>query len=301
MRIPLAGLIDIAEEKTRLQKALDKLGKEIGGLKGRLEPELRRLRPRGGGDGGARRTWTRPRGGAHASAKALTRLGTDLAERSPGTRVSGGSTILSPKYNPDGIGPNRRSGSARAPSPASPCHDPSRFTPLAATLPATVPFVGPETQERRAASPSAPASAPTKASSAPRPGRRRDAGRRSRGLDVRRPREPRSESGDRRPPRRRPENSRGRRGHRRPARPSRPAARRARRRRSSPRRRLSDLRLPRRGLRRPARHRALPRRPEDPEALLASAREARASSSTSPTPTTRWAAWSPAAAPWSTR
>jgi valyl-tRNA synthetase len=35
--IPLAGLIDIAEEKSRLQKALDKLQKEIGGLKGRLD------------------------------------------------------------------------------------------------------------------------------------------------------------------------------------------------------------------------------------------------------------------------
>ncbi len=34
--IPLAGLIDIAEEKARLKKSLDKLGKEIGGLKGRL-------------------------------------------------------------------------------------------------------------------------------------------------------------------------------------------------------------------------------------------------------------------------
>ena len=34
--IPLAGLIDIAEEKSRLQKAMDKLAKEIGGLKGRL-------------------------------------------------------------------------------------------------------------------------------------------------------------------------------------------------------------------------------------------------------------------------
>jgi valyl-tRNA synthetase len=34
--IPLAGLIDIAEEKARLQKTMDKLGKEIGGLKGRL-------------------------------------------------------------------------------------------------------------------------------------------------------------------------------------------------------------------------------------------------------------------------
>jgi valyl-tRNA synthetase len=34
--LPLAGLIDIAEEKARLQKSLDKLGKEIGGLKGRL-------------------------------------------------------------------------------------------------------------------------------------------------------------------------------------------------------------------------------------------------------------------------
>ena len=35
--IPLEGLIDIAEEKSRLQKALDKLAKEIGGLKGRLD------------------------------------------------------------------------------------------------------------------------------------------------------------------------------------------------------------------------------------------------------------------------
>jgi valyl-tRNA synthetase len=34
--IPLQGLIDVAEEKARLQKALDKLAKEIGGLKGRL-------------------------------------------------------------------------------------------------------------------------------------------------------------------------------------------------------------------------------------------------------------------------
>ena len=35
--IPLQGLIDIAEEKSRLQKSLDKLTKEIGGLKGRLD------------------------------------------------------------------------------------------------------------------------------------------------------------------------------------------------------------------------------------------------------------------------
>jgi valyl-tRNA synthetase len=35
--IPLQGLIDITEEKSRLQKALDKLAKEIGGLKGRLD------------------------------------------------------------------------------------------------------------------------------------------------------------------------------------------------------------------------------------------------------------------------
>ncbi len=34
--IPLAGIIDIAEEKSRLTKALDKLSKEIAGLKGRL-------------------------------------------------------------------------------------------------------------------------------------------------------------------------------------------------------------------------------------------------------------------------
>ncbi|WP_333815438.1 valine--tRNA ligase [Tabrizicola sp.] len=35
--IPLAGLIDVAVEKSRLQKGLDKLAKEIGGLKGRLD------------------------------------------------------------------------------------------------------------------------------------------------------------------------------------------------------------------------------------------------------------------------
>ena len=35
--IPLQGLIDIAEERSRLQKGLEKLGKEIGGLKGRLD------------------------------------------------------------------------------------------------------------------------------------------------------------------------------------------------------------------------------------------------------------------------
>ncbi|AXI41658.1 valine--tRNA ligase [Sulfitobacter sp. SK011] len=34
--LPLAGLIDIDEEKARLQKSFDKLAKEIGGLKGRL-------------------------------------------------------------------------------------------------------------------------------------------------------------------------------------------------------------------------------------------------------------------------
>jgi valyl-tRNA synthetase len=34
--IPLAGLIDIAEEQARLKKSLEKLAKEIGGLKGRL-------------------------------------------------------------------------------------------------------------------------------------------------------------------------------------------------------------------------------------------------------------------------
>ncbi|RYI03126.1 MAG: hypothetical protein EON48_16255, partial [Acetobacteraceae bacterium] len=42
----LQGLIDIAEEKSRLQKALDKLGKEIGGLKGRLDnPNFARSAP----------------------------------------------------------------------------------------------------------------------------------------------------------------------------------------------------------------------------------------------------------------
>ena len=34
--MPLQGIIDIAEEKARLQKTMDKLAKEIGGLKGRL-------------------------------------------------------------------------------------------------------------------------------------------------------------------------------------------------------------------------------------------------------------------------
>ncbi len=34
--LPIADLIDVAEEKARLHKVLDKLGKEIGGLKGRL-------------------------------------------------------------------------------------------------------------------------------------------------------------------------------------------------------------------------------------------------------------------------
>ncbi len=34
--LPLEGIIDIDAEKSRLQKSLDKLGKEIGGLKGRL-------------------------------------------------------------------------------------------------------------------------------------------------------------------------------------------------------------------------------------------------------------------------
>lgn len=37
--LPLAGVIDIAAEKARLQKALDKLGKEAGGLKGKLANE----------------------------------------------------------------------------------------------------------------------------------------------------------------------------------------------------------------------------------------------------------------------
>ncbi len=34
--LPLADIIDIAEEKARLEKTLDKLGKELGGLRGRL-------------------------------------------------------------------------------------------------------------------------------------------------------------------------------------------------------------------------------------------------------------------------
>ncbi|OWU83257.1 valine--tRNA ligase [Oceanicola sp. 22II-s10i] len=35
--IPLEGVIDVAEEKARLEKSLQKLGKEIGGLEGRLK------------------------------------------------------------------------------------------------------------------------------------------------------------------------------------------------------------------------------------------------------------------------
>jgi valyl-tRNA synthetase len=35
--LPLEGIIDIGEEKARLQKSLDKLAKEIGGLNGRLK------------------------------------------------------------------------------------------------------------------------------------------------------------------------------------------------------------------------------------------------------------------------
>jgi valyl-tRNA synthetase len=34
--LPVADLIDVAAEKARLEKSLGKLGKEIGGLKGRL-------------------------------------------------------------------------------------------------------------------------------------------------------------------------------------------------------------------------------------------------------------------------
>ena len=44
--IPLAGIIDIAEEKSRLSKALDKLDKEIAGLQGRLNnPNFARSAP----------------------------------------------------------------------------------------------------------------------------------------------------------------------------------------------------------------------------------------------------------------
>ncbi len=35
--IPLEGVIDVGEEKARLEKTLQKLGKEIGGLEGRLK------------------------------------------------------------------------------------------------------------------------------------------------------------------------------------------------------------------------------------------------------------------------
>jgi valyl-tRNA synthetase len=34
--LPLADIIDVAEEKSRLEKSLEKLAKEIGGLRGRL-------------------------------------------------------------------------------------------------------------------------------------------------------------------------------------------------------------------------------------------------------------------------
>ena len=35
--LPLADIIDIAEEKARLEKTLQKLAKELGGLRGRLK------------------------------------------------------------------------------------------------------------------------------------------------------------------------------------------------------------------------------------------------------------------------
>jgi valyl-tRNA synthetase len=35
--IPLEGLIDVAEETARLEQTLGKLGKELGGLRGRLK------------------------------------------------------------------------------------------------------------------------------------------------------------------------------------------------------------------------------------------------------------------------
>ena len=35
--LPLAGVIDVAEEKARLQKVMDKLAKEIGGISGKLK------------------------------------------------------------------------------------------------------------------------------------------------------------------------------------------------------------------------------------------------------------------------
>ena len=34
--LPLAGLIDVADEIARLEKTMQKLGKELGGLRGRL-------------------------------------------------------------------------------------------------------------------------------------------------------------------------------------------------------------------------------------------------------------------------
>ncbi len=44
--IPLEGLIDIAEEKARLSKTLEKLEKDMGGLRGRLEqPQFRGIAP----------------------------------------------------------------------------------------------------------------------------------------------------------------------------------------------------------------------------------------------------------------
>ena len=35
--LPLAGIIDVAEERARLEKSLEKLAKEIGGMEGRLK------------------------------------------------------------------------------------------------------------------------------------------------------------------------------------------------------------------------------------------------------------------------
>jgi histidinol-phosphate aminotransferase len=169
------------------------------------------------------------------------------------------------------LGANTPGGSAarpsggRAPSRREPEMTGPRPTPLVASLPASVPFVGPETQERAKRPP------------LPRPhrrqrkrlrplaqGHRRDAGRSHGGLEIRRPREPRPSRRPRRPPRRRPRKHRGGRRHRRASGLSRPHVRRPRRPGRHVSRRLSDLQLPRRGLRRDAPHRSLQGRRRGP-------------------------------------
>ncbi len=61
--LPLADIIDVAAEKARLEKALAKLEKELGGLRRTAEqPQIRRKRPRGRGRGNPRALAAEKRG-----------------------------------------------------------------------------------------------------------------------------------------------------------------------------------------------------------------------------------------------